>query len=195
MAACSAARTRETTAEMKPSSQLRRHARGLRLQSGTSAAARPCHICSSSDVYSTSVRSMSDANPKMWMRVPGPGRGSSTHWHRRAAARPQSRWAWTRAHGLSMSIMPVGGVVGLRPARGEQGPVDAVLGHQLGRLGRQRFRLGRGHALGLRLGEQLAHAVEQGGGGLGCLGIHGSCLLSGTRIERRFERYPDVPTV
>ena len=35
VAACSAARTRETTAEMKPSSQLRRHARGLRLQPGT----------------------------------------------------------------------------------------------------------------------------------------------------------------
>ena len=50
VASCSAARTRDTTAEMKPSSQLRRHARGLRLQLGIWAAPRPCHICSSRDV-------------------------------------------------------------------------------------------------------------------------------------------------
>ena len=31
-------------------SQLRRHARGLLLQAGTSAAARPCHIWTSSEV-------------------------------------------------------------------------------------------------------------------------------------------------
>ncbi len=88
---------------VKPSSQLRRHARTLRVQAGTSVAARPCHICTSSDVYSTSVRSMSEANPNMWIRVPGPLRGRMTHWHRIADASPHSRWAWTRAHGLSMS--------------------------------------------------------------------------------------------
>ena len=100
---CSAARTRDTTAEVKPSSQLRRQARGLRLQPGTWAASRPCHICSSSEVYSTSVRSMSEAKPKIWIRLPGPGRGSITHWQRSAEARPQSRCAWTRAHGLLTS--------------------------------------------------------------------------------------------
>ena len=50
VASCSAARTRATTAVAKPSSQLRRQARGLRLQAGTCAAARPCHICTSSEV-------------------------------------------------------------------------------------------------------------------------------------------------
>ncbi len=60
-AACSAARTLEITAVAKPSSQLRRQARGLRDQAGTSAPARPCHIWISTDVYRTSARSMSDA--------------------------------------------------------------------------------------------------------------------------------------
>jgi hypothetical protein len=49
-AASSAARTRATTALAKPSSQLRRQARGLLAHSGTGAATRPCHICTSSEV-------------------------------------------------------------------------------------------------------------------------------------------------
>ena len=55
---------------------------------------------------------------------------------------------------------PVGRPVGLRPPRGQQRPVDAVLRHQLGRLGRQRLRFVRGDALGLRLGQQLAHPAS-----------------------------------
>jgi hypothetical protein len=66
----SASRTRETTAEMKPSSQLRRYALGLRVQSGTSVMASPCHIWMSRDVYSTSMRSRSDPKPNRCIRVP-----------------------------------------------------------------------------------------------------------------------------
>ena len=49
-AECSAARTLEITAVAKPSSQLRRQARGLLLHAGTWAPARPCHIWMSTDV-------------------------------------------------------------------------------------------------------------------------------------------------
>jgi len=49
----------------KPSSQLRRQLRGCWLQAGTWAAARPCHICTSNEVYRTSVRSRSEAKPNM----------------------------------------------------------------------------------------------------------------------------------
>jgi hypothetical protein len=57
-------------------------------------------------------------------------------------------------------------MISFRSPRGEQRPVDAVLGHQLGRLGRQGLRLGGGHAIRFRLGQQLAHAIQEGGGGL-----------------------------
>src|ERR1039458_556254 len=93
-ACCSAARTRDTTAVANPSSQLRRHARGLPIYVGTSAAASPCHICTSSDVYSTSARSMSDAYPKTWIRLPDSLLGRTTHWQRIADASPHSRCAW-----------------------------------------------------------------------------------------------------
>ncbi len=98
----SAARTLATTAVAKPSSQLRRHARALCTRPGRGVPARPCHIWISSEVYRTSVRSMSEVYPNMWILVPGPVWGRMTHWQRRAAASPHRRWACTRAHGFSM---------------------------------------------------------------------------------------------
>jgi len=56
---------------------------------------------------------------------------------------------------------PVGRAVGLGPLGGEQRAVDAVLRHQLRRLGGQGLRFGRGDAGVLGLGQQLAHAGEQ----------------------------------
>jgi hypothetical protein len=51
--------------------------------------------------------------------------------------------------------------VGVRPGRGQPGPVDAVARHQLGSLGGKRFSLRRGYPLGLGLRQQLAHPVKQ----------------------------------
>ena len=92
------------------------------------------------------MRSMSEAKPNTWIRVPGPARGSMTHWQRSADASPQSRCAWTRAHGLSMSRTRSAGRSVSGRSRGEQRAVDAVLGHQLGGLGGERLSLGRGDA-------------------------------------------------
>ncbi len=52
--------------------------------------------------------------------------------------------------------------------RGQQRPVDAVPGHQLGRLAGERLGLGGGDALGLCLGQQLAHPLEQRARRIGC---------------------------
>ena len=112
------------------------------------------------------MRSISEANPKMWMRVPGPVPGEQ---HALAPQRGGQAAEQVGLHPGPRVVdvhLPVGGVIGLRPAGGEQRPVDAVLGHQLGRLGRQGLRLGGGHAVGFRLGQQLAHAIQEGGGGL-----------------------------
>jgi hypothetical protein len=58
--------------------------------------------------------------------------------------------------------------------RRQHGPLDAVLGHQLGGLGGQRLRLLAGAAFGLGLGQQRPDLVQllglRGGGGVGHLG-------------------------
>jgi hypothetical protein len=53
----------------------------------------------------------------------------------------------------------------MRLDRGQQSPVNPVPGHQFGGLGGECLGLGRGHAVGLGLGEQLAHPLEQRGVG------------------------------
>ena len=92
---------------------------------------------------------------------PGPGRGSSTHWQRSAAARPQSRCAWTRAHGLSMSTFRSAGrsVSGRRAASSARSmPYLAI---SSAALAVSACASAGGDAVGFRLGQQLAHPVEQ----------------------------------
>jgi hypothetical protein len=50
--------------------------------------------------------------------------------------------------------------------RAQQGAVDAVARHELGRLRGQRLGLGRGHPVVLGLGEQLADSIQQLSGGI-----------------------------
>src|SRR5881398_3578058 len=70
---------------------------------------------------------------------------------------------------------PVGRAVGLRPCGGKQGTVDAVLRHQLRRLGGQGLSLRRGDSGALGLGKQLADTGEQGARRLG---IHAEASVS-----------------
>jgi len=71
----------------------------------------------------------------MWIRLPGPLAGRTTHWQRMADARPHSRCAWTRAHGLGMSMTRSPGRSGHRLRVGQQRPVDAVPSHELSGFG------------------------------------------------------------
>ena len=97
----------------------------------------------------------------MWIRVPGAAarQDHALAPHRRR--QPAQQVALDPGPRVVDVDLPVGGLVGFGLLGGEQRPVDAVPGHQLGGLRGERLGFGRRGALGLGLGEQLADPLEQ----------------------------------
>jgi DNA-binding Lrp family transcriptional regulator len=75
---------------------------------------------------------------------------------------------------------PVGGGVAAGVERAEQGAVNAIARHELGRLRGQRLGLGRGHPVAGGLGEQLADSIQQLSGGISA---HRSLRLVGFELS------------
>ena len=65
------------------------------------------------------------------------------------------------ATAIVIALLAFAGIWLLVRLRGEERPVNAVLGHQFGGLGREGLSLGRGDTVVLGLGQQLAYPVKQ----------------------------------
>jgi hypothetical protein len=104
---------------------------------------------------------MSDANPEHMDpgTRPAARQEDALAPHRRR--QPAKQVGLDPGPGVADVELPVSRVVGVGLLGGEQGPVDAVPGHQLGGLRGERLSFGGRDAPGFGFGEQFADTLKQ----------------------------------